>query len=95
MDKRKNNGGARKGAGRPPKADEDNAKKLIHYALKKLYKKDTDEDNTIDFLHDFARTTRGQQFLAEHLLGKPKQEIDMNTNIEGSIPVGAWLEPKK
>jgi hypothetical protein len=92
MDKRKNNGGhSTKGrAGRPSKNDEDKAKNLIKAALKKLYKKDGDDENTIMFLHDFAQTTRGQQFIAEHLLGKPKEKVESTVTIASIEPV-EWV----
>jgi len=92
MDKRKNNGGhSTKGrAGRPSKNDEDKAKNLIKAALKKLYKKDGDDENTIMFLHDFAQTTRGQQFIAEHLLGKPKEKVENTVTIASIEPV-EWV----
>jgi len=75
MDKRKNNGGhSTKGkAGRPKKLDEELANTRILRALKGLYKKDEDEDNVNDFLTDFIPTERGQMFIAQHLLGKPKE----------------------
>lgn len=75
-DKRVNNGGARKGAGRPKRVDEENAKKLIKTALRQLYSKDEDDDAVVEFLKEFAGTSRGQLFVAEHLLGKPKEIIE-------------------
>jgi len=89
-DKRKNNGG-NKNAGRKSKADEDKAKTLIRKALKKLYKKDADDDNTVLFLHEFAQTPKGQQFIAEHLLGKPKETIDNNVSVTSIEPI-KWVE---
>ena len=92
MDKRKNNGGhSTKGrAGRPSKNDEDKAKNLIKAALKKLYKKDGDDETTIMFLHAFAQPTRGQQFIAEHLLGKPKEKVENTVTIASIEPV-EWV----
>lgn len=91
-DKRKNNGGhSTKGkAGRKSLADEKKAKELIKLALKKLYKKDEDDDNTVAFLHDFAQTTRGQQFIAEHLLGKPKDVVENTVTIANIEPI-EWV----
>lgn len=93
MDKRKNNGGhSTKGvAGRKSKAEEDKAKNLIKSALKMLYKKDSDNENTILFLHDFAQTTKGQQFIAEHLLGKPKETVESTVNVTSIEPI-QWVE---
>ena len=73
-DGRKNNGG-NKNAGRKSKSDENKAQQLIKKALHKLYNQEEDDDNTIMFLHDFAQTPRGQQFIAEHLIGKPKEHV--------------------
>ena len=86
-----NHGGARKGAGRPSKSDEEKAVNLIKQALKKLYKKDSDDENTILFLHDFAQTSKGQQFIAEHLLGKPKEKVESVVSIESISPI-EWIE---
>lgn len=82
-DKRKNNGGARAGAGRPKKVDEAKAVERIKSALKHLYKKDEDEDNIKMLLVDFAQTTNGQKFFAEHLLGKAPDTVNLNTQSDG------------
>ncbi len=76
MDGRANNGGVRKGAGRKPKAIEDQANVIIVKAIKDLYKADTDEKAKIKFLKDFAQTSRGQQFIAEHIFGKAPQVVE-------------------
>ena len=81
-DKRKNNGGAREGAGRPKKVTEELANTRILNALKKLYKQDEDEDNVNSFLIDFIPTERGQMFIAQHLLGKPKETLDVKGDID-------------
>ena len=75
MDGRRNNGGhSTKGrAGRPQKVTEELANTRILRALKDLHKKETDEDNVNEFLVDFITTERGQMFIAQHLLGKPKE----------------------
>jgi hypothetical protein len=91
MKSKKQNGGKRAGAGRKPKADEDKAKNLIKQALKKLYKKDSDDENTILFLHSFAQTSKGQQFIAEHLLGKPKDVVESSVKIQSIEPI-EWVE---
>lgn len=79
-DRRKYNGG-NKNAGRKSKSDEEKAKNLIHQALRKLYKSDEDDENTVLFLKDFAQTSRGQQFIAEHLLGKPKEQLNLTGDV--------------
>ena len=80
-DGRKNNGG-NKNAGRKSKADEEKAKELIKLALNKIYSKNTDDENIILFLKDFSKTSRGQQFIAEHLLGKPKDNLNVTGDLE-------------
>ena len=78
MDKRKNNGGhSTKGrAGRKPKAVEEHANTIIVKAIKDLYKADTDEAAKVKFLKDFAQTSRGMQFIAEHIFGKAPQIVE-------------------
>tara|TARA_R110002050_G_C8581396_1_gene483680 strand:- start:164 stop:448 length:285 start_codon:yes stop_codon:yes gene_type:complete len=75
-------GGKREGAGRPKKVDEELANTRIAKALKSLYKQDENEDNVNSFLIDFIPTERGQMFIAQHLLGKPK-EVSETTLISG------------
>ena len=84
MDNRKNNGGHSTAgrAGRPKKLDEELANTRILKALKSLYKQEDDEENVNVFLVDFIPTERGQMFIAQHLLGKPK-EVSETTVING------------
>ena len=91
MEKKGKHGGVRKGAGRPSKVDEDKSRYLIKEALRRIYKKDEDDENTILFLHDFAQTPKGQQFVAEHLLGKPKEKVESTVNIQSIAPI-EWTE---
>jgi len=83
-------GGKREGAGRKPKAQEEKAQDLIKRALRELYRKDSDDENTVQFLKSFAETQKGQQFIAEHLLGKPKE----NLNLSGGVSINPieWVE---
>ena len=74
-------GGARQGAGRKTKAMEEQANIIIIKAIKDLYKADTDEQAKIKFLKDFAQSSRGMQFIAEHIFGKAPQVIEQ----EGSL----------
>jgi len=91
VEKKGKHGGVRKGAGRPSKVDEDKSRYLIKEALRRIYKKDEDDENTILFLHDFAQTPKGQQFVAEHLLGKPKEKVESTVNIQSIAPI-EWTE---
>lgn len=81
-------GGARKGAGRKTKAEEAQANVMLKKALKSIYSKDEDEANIVEFLKDFIKTSKGQLFTAEHLLGKPKDKVDITT-------LGAALQPNQ
>lgn len=80
-------GGKRAGAGRKPKAQEELANTRILSALRTLYKKDADEENINLFLVDFIPTGRGQQFIAEHLLGKPKEIKETTITSVENTPV--------
>ena len=81
-DGRANNGGARKGAGAPKKEVSEKAREVIKKAVRILYNKDSDEEAQIEFLKDFATTSKGQQFIAEHIFGKPTEHKDITSNGE-------------
>jgi len=68
-------GGARKGAGRKPKADEEKVNTLFNKALIQMYSKDTDDDAKIEFVKELLKSQRGQIFVAEHVFGKPKDVV--------------------
>ena len=75
-------GGARKGAGRKPKADEEKVNNLFITALKELYKKDTEDEAKVSFIKDtLLESQRGQIFVAEHVFGKPKDIVETTHNI--------------
>ncbi len=86
-DGRKNNGGVREGSGRPKKVTEELANTRISKALKSLYKQDEDEDNINLFLTAFIPTDRGQLFIAQHLLGKPKETTETTVLSQGNKPL--------
>jgi hypothetical protein len=78
----KDRGGAREGAGRKPKADEEKANEIMLKALKELYNKDTDEEAKIHFVKDtLLESQRGQLFVAEHIFGKPKETSEVTHNV--------------
>jgi hypothetical protein len=78
----KTNGGAREGAGRKPKVEEEKVNNLFISALKELYKKDSDDEAKIHFIKDvLLESQRGQLFVAEHVFGKPKETIETTHNI--------------
>ncbi len=74
MDKRKNNGGAREGAGRPKKADE----------LKLIEKLDNliDNDEVIKTLGKqiFKGDSRAMSLYFGYRYGKPKEKVDINSS---------------
>jgi hypothetical protein len=84
MDKRKDNGGKRVNAGRPAKADE---QKLVE-RLSPM------EDDAHKVLKDAIKS--GEKWAVElffkYMYGLPKQVVDMNTNVKGSIPINRWLD---
>ena len=83
------NGGARPGAGRKPKVEEQKARAIINKALAAIYNKDNDEEAQVEFLKKFATTPRGQQFVAEHLFGKATEKVEMNIPIP-VIDMNKW-----
>jgi hypothetical protein len=74
MDKRKNNGGARQGAGRPPKADE----------IKLIERLDAiiDKDEAVGKLGELVTKgdIRALQLYLSYRYGKPKESIDLNSS---------------
>ena len=78
----KTNGGAREGAGRKSKVDEEKVNTIFLSALKDLYKKETEDDAKIMFVKSvLLESQRGQLFIAEHIFGKPKETINQNVNL--------------
>jgi len=92
LDKRKNNKGTKgNNGGRPPKVKEDLAIERINRALKELYSEDDDENAVNEFLKDFGQEKEGKKFFAEHLLGKPKEQRDVNYKFLDINPI-EWVE---
>jgi hypothetical protein len=83
MEDKKQKGGARKGAGRKPVAEEQKVNTLFVKALKELYSEDNEDSAKIKFIKStLMDSQRGQLFIAEHIFGKPKDvsEVDLNVN---------------
>ena len=74
-------GGKRANAGRKSKVEEDKVNNLFVNALKKLYKKDNDDEAKILFIETLLDSQRGQIFVAEHIFGKPKETIETTHNV--------------
>jgi len=80
-DGRRSNGGARQGAGRKPKHEEEKLNNLFVEAVKRITGNEDDQEAKIDILVQLWETSsRGQIFIAEHLFGKPKENVDVNVN---------------
>ena len=73
-------GGARPGAGRPSKVDEEKRNELFARALKDFYKKDTDDEAKIALVKGLLDTQRGQIFVAEHVFGKPDEKVKVDSD---------------
>lgn len=82
MEEKKQRGGARKGAGRKPVADEKKANEIFIAALKNVYKKDNDDEAKIGFAEELLESQRGQIFIAEHVFGKAKDVVESTHKIK-------------
>tara|TARA_R110002020_G_scaffold458342_1_gene675698 strand:- start:137 stop:403 length:267 start_codon:yes stop_codon:yes gene_type:complete len=88
MDKRKNNGGARKGSGRKSKAEEqkliENLTPMNAKALKSL-------ENGLNNKEQWA-----VKLFFEYFYGKPQQRVDVTSNEETiNIPVISFIETEQ
>jgi len=73
-------GGYRENAGRKSKADEEKANYIFRTALKRIYKKDDDDEAKIEFVKELVKSQRGQLFVAEHLFGKAPDTLNFSNN---------------
>jgi hypothetical protein len=86
-DKRKNNGGhstAPKSSSDlrlQTKAEEEKTNYYILTAIKEIKSVTTDAEARIEVIKELFTFDRGKIFIAEHLLGKPKETVDQNVNI--------------
>lgn len=81
-DGRKNNGGKRPGSGRKPKVEEEKQNNIFVEAVKKITSKDDEDEAKIDLLVDLWDTQRGKIFIAEHIFGKPKEQLEVTNKNE-------------
>ena len=86
MDNRKNNGGARKGAGRKPKAEE---QKLIE-RLDAII----DKDEAVGKLGELVAKgdMRAIQLYLSYRYGKPKESVDINSSVGLNINFKALIK---
>lgn len=84
-------GGARPGAGRKTKADEEKTNNIFLAMIKEVKNVETDDEAKKELAKELFQFERGMMFIAEHVFGKPKETIE-NINIDGgAIP----LTPKE
>jgi len=81
MEDKKQNGGARPGAGRKSVAEEKKVNEIFIKALRNINNAETDDEAKVLFAEDLLSFERGKMFIAEHIFGKPKDTVDQNVNI--------------
>ena len=74
-------GGKTANSGRKTKVEEEKVNFTINNALKTFYNVATEEEAKEKLVHTLMESQRGQIFIAEHLLGKPKETIEQTHNI--------------
>jgi hypothetical protein len=67
--------------GRPTKVEEEKTNFYILSAIKEIKSVTTDAEARIEVIKELFTFDRGKIFIAEHLLGKPKETVDQNVNI--------------
>jgi hypothetical protein len=67
--------------GRPTKVEEEKTNFYILSAIKEIKSVTTDAEARIEVIKELFAFDRGKIFIAEHLLGKPKETVDQNVNI--------------
>lgn len=80
-------GGARPGAGRKPKADEEKTNQIFLTMIKDVKKVETDDEARIELAKELFSFERGCMFIAEHVFGKPKEVIEQINIDAKSIPI--------
>jgi hypothetical protein len=81
MEEKKKHGGARPNAGAPKKSEVLKTNHIILSAIKEATSVETDEEARMEVVKELWKFERGKMFIAEHLLGKPKETIDQNVNL--------------
>lgn len=84
MSENSNKGGARPGAGRPTRAEEEKTNNIFLAMIKEVRKVETDDDARKEIAKELFSFERGCMFIAEHLFGKPKEKIDVTS---GDSPI--------
>lgn len=73
-------GGAREGAGRKSKADEEKTNTIFLTMIKEVKSVNTDDEAKKELAKTLLGFERGCMFIAEHIFGKPKEKIDLTTD---------------
>lgn len=81
MDKKNTHGGARANAGAPRKAEVEQSNVIFLTAIKEAKNVDNDLDARKEFAKELLTFERGKMFIAEHLFGKPDQNINQKLDI--------------
>lgn len=88
---KKTHGGARKGAGRKPKRDEEKVIKLGMDAIVEVY--GSQEDFFIHLATNSKESFPHLKLLMEYVYGKPKEKQELSISDESvSIPVIQWIK---
>jgi hypothetical protein len=74
-------GGKRENSGNKSKQDFEKTNNIILSAVKLIKNVETDFDAKVELVKDLYTFERGKIFLAEHLLGKPKETIETTHNL--------------
>jgi len=80
-------GGARPGAGRKTKADEEKTNHIFLTMIKEVKNVETDDEARIELAKELFSFERGCMFIAEHVFGKPKEIIEQINIDAKSIPI--------
>ena len=81
MEKKNTHGGARANAGAPRKAEVEQSNAIFLTAIKEAKNVDNDLDARKEFAKELLTFERGKMFIAEHLFGKPDQNINQKLDI--------------
>ncbi len=81
MEKKNTHGGARANAGAPRKAEVEQSNVIFLNAIKEAKNVDNDLDARKEFAKELLTFERGKMFIAEHLFGKPDQNINQKLDI--------------
>lgn len=83
----KKHGGARKGAGRPSKTDEEKSHQVMLLALKRFTGKRGEEEAKTTFLQAWLEQSpqAAMLFLAQHMFGKPTEKKDIEVRTDAKV----------